>query len=404
MTMDNLATIETSSTTLDPGAVTPTAAGGGTPTIPNEAPSLRDSIEAAVKEVSQPEVKDGETAKPDKGAEPENGQAKPEKATEKLQADKAEEKPKEPAKTPDRAPDGKFSAKTDGGDGEKAEPGDQPTQVKQGTSHAPARFLPDAKEKWANTPRPVQRDVENLIREREADVERYRETSERYERLRDFDELARSNGRELRESLEQVHQFENMMRQNPIAALNMALMEVGPRKGDGQPYSLFEVAQAVVQNGPEGYQRMMAQASQPQQQQEDPRVVQLQQQLRDVKMQSLTEQVIEPFRASHPRYDELADDIALFLQSGKIPATLSLHDRLAAAYDMAERVNPSSHAESQASNDPGPDPDTRRADPNFSGSKSIKSAPGSVTPDEEPERGGSIREQLERAIRTQRRA
>jgi hypothetical protein len=401
--MDNLATIEPSSTTLDPGAVTPTAAGGGSPNIPNEAPSLRDSIEAAVKEVSQPEAKEGEAAKPDKDADHEKGEAKPKEGAEKPQADKSEEKPKEQPKAPERAPDGKFSAKPEADGTEKGEGGNQPTQVKQGISQAPSRFLPDAKEKWANTPRAVQRDVENLIREREADVDRYRETSERYERVRDFDELARSNGRELRDSLAQVHQFENMMRQNPVAALNMALMEVGPRKNDGQPYSLFEIAQAVVQQGPEAYQRMMTQSA-PAEQREDPRIAQLQQQLQQVKVQSLTEQVIEPFKAEHPRYEELQDHIAMFLQSGIIPKTLSLHDRLAAAYDMAERINPSSHVASQASNDPGPDPDTRRADADFSGSKSIKSAPGSVTPDEEPERGGSIREQLERAIRNQRRA
>lgn len=400
MNMDNLATIEPSSTTLDPGAVSPSAAGGGVPNAINEAPSLRDSIEAAVKEVSEPETKEESAGKePDKDAVPEKGEEKPEKGAEKSPEAKGEEKPKEAAKAAERGADGKFAPKADA---DKDDGDETPRQLKQSLASAPSRFLPDAKEKWASTPRSVQREVETMIRAQEAREEEHRQVSERYSRIRDFDDMAQANGRDLRESLERVHAFENTMRTSPIAALNMALMEAGPRKSDGQPYSLYEVAQFVVAQGPEGYQRLMQQGSQPQQQQEDPRIAQLQNQLEQVKLQTIAEQVIEPFKAAHPRYDELKDDIALFLQSGKIDKSLSHQERLAAAYDMAERINPSPHV--GADTDNGLEPERDRAERNSSGSKSIKSAPGSVSPDEEPERGGSIREQLERAIRIQRRA
>jgi hypothetical protein len=393
------------STTLDPGAGLPTTAGGGAPS-PEPAPSVRDAVAAAIKETAKPEEApaaeepvEGDSAPKKPKAEDEGGE-KPEKA----------EKATEDKKAPDRGDGGKFVAKPVEGEPKpeaeaKPEDGKEPnTQVKQGLSQAPKNFLPDAKEKWANTPRSVQRDVENMIREAETVAAKHQETTQRYERIRDFDELARSNGRDLRESLAQVHQFENMMRQNPVAALNMALMQVGPRKGDGQPFSLFEVAQHIVQSGPEGYQRM-AQVHQQQDRQPaaNQEIEQLKQQLASMQEQQVTSSIIEPFKAAHPRYEELREDIAFFLSSGRIPQSLSHSERLAAAYDMAERNNPSSHVPQARQSGPGDD-ETSRADNDSSGMKSIRSAPGSVTPDEEPERGGSIREELMRAVQRQRRA
>src|SRR3546814_6668302 len=115
--------------------------------------------------------------------------------------------------------------------------------------------------------------------EHETATQQHREALERYESVRDFDELARQNGRDLRQSLMQVNELENLLKSNPIAGLNKVLMQAGPRKADGQPVSLMEVAQFIVQKGPQGYQQMMAQAQQPQQQQaqDDPRIAQLQQ-------------------------------------------------------------------------------------------------------------------------------
>jgi hypothetical protein len=65
---------------------------------------------------------------------------------------------------------------------------------------------------------------------------------------------------------------------------------------------------------------------------------------------------------------------------------------------MAERVNPPSVASAPAPADLEP---ARRADDSFSGSKSIKSAPGAVSPDLEPERGGSTRDILRAELRRQ---
>jgi hypothetical protein len=69
---------------------------------------------------------------------------------------------------------------------------------------------------------------------------------------------------------------------------------------------------------------------------------------------------------------------------------------------MAARINPASHA-SNAADETDLEP-ARRAEPDFSGSKSIKSAPGAVSTDMEPERGGSIRELLESELKRTKRS
>lgn len=329
-------------------------------------------------------------------------------------AGKGAEKPADEAKASDlkegekaleRAADGKFAAKQAEADEakseDKADAAAKDAQPKpNGHIEPPAKFLPDAKETWRNTPRPVQRDVENLVREHETELTRHREAAERYEPIRQFDELARQNGRAgVHESLAEVARLEDMMQANPVAALNHILMQVGPRKADGQPVSLFEMAQVIVQQGPQGYQKMVSQAPQQQRSQNDnPEVSQLRAEMAQMREQQVAATVIEPFKAGHPRYEELQQDIAFFLKSDKIPTSLSPHDRLEAAYDMAARINPAS----QSALEPKADPDPGDRVDDLSGSKSIKSAPGAVSPDMEPDRGGSTREILRAELKRQK--
>jgi hypothetical protein len=246
----------------------------------------------------------------------------------------------------------------------------------------PARFLPKAKELWRNAPLVVQQEVERLTKEHEAEVSQHREASERYALVKEYDDLARQNGRQgVHESLAEVAKLERLMQSNPLAGVNQILMQAGPRKADGQPISLYELAQYVVQQGPQGYQNLMAQANRTQQQaqpQANQEVEALKQQLSDIQQQMVATQIIEPFAREHPRYHELSDHIAKFLNSGMIPSTLSPAQRLEAAYDMAERINPSSHAPSRQ--EPQSDPDleaSSRVDTDLNGKKSVKGAPSS---------------------------
>lgn len=382
--MTDFADHDTISTVLDEESG-PSGAGGGTPeVVTNEPASLRGDLEAVFKaDAEKPEpdtdkekpAEDAKTEKPvkDETTKPEKAEVKPDAKADEAKADRT------------RAEDGKFAR------------GEQKDDTKEGRRfvEAPQSFLPQAKEVWRNTPHAVQAEVARVIQEHTAATEQTRETVQRYETIRQYDDVARSNGRELRESLEKMTRIEQSLQRNPIAALNEILMEVGPRKADGQPFSLYEIAQFVSQQDPQGYQQMVQQGREPEQPREDPRISQLQQQLAQVHEQTAQQTIVEPFKQANPRFDELQGDIAFFLQSGRIPESLSPTDRLAAAYDMAERINPPSYVDDLPANGRGP-ADNRRADEGFSGSKSIKSSPGSIEESFEPEAksGESARDSL----------
>jgi len=398
--MTELAEGESNSTVLEEN-VPAGVSGGGEPKLePEEPTSLRDTLADELKKDAEsqkePAKDDAYAAKGADGDEDGEAEGKADKA------DKDDAKPKEKAEgdvkpAKERAEDGKFKAK----EAKEAKDAKEAEGEKPGHYQAPEKFLPDAREKWLNVPKPVQRDIDNMAREHEAEVTQLREATQRYESIRQFDELAQSNGRDLTESLTKLNEIENVMQQNPYAGLNMILQEIGPRKPDGSPVSLYEVAQFVAQQGPDKWQQMVSVQPQQQQPQENPEVAQLKQQIAQMQVQQTAQSVIEPFKAEHPRYDELKGDIAMFLKSGRIPASLSAADRLEAAYYMAERLNPPSDVQ-DAPTKPSPDADRRVDD--LSGTKSIKSAPGSASPDMAPQRGGSIADILREEARRSRRA
>lgn len=398
------------STTLEPNAPAQTSGGGAVTPTPEDAPkepSLRDTIADEVKKAAKPEDTAKDDAKPaDDAQKGEDGKAEGEKAAKGKDDAKPEEKAKADA-------DADVKAKADQADAEKAKVDAQDSGAdadadksddKPGHYQPPKSLLADSREKWTNVPRPVQRDIDNMVRQHETEVSQLREQTQRYETLREFDELARSNGRDLRESLAKMSEIEDLMQANPYAGLNAILQEVGPKRPDGSSPTLYEVAQFITQQGPQKWQQIVG--ARPQAQNDQPRVdsqVQaLQREIEQMKTQQTAQSVIEPFKAQHPRYDELKSDIAMFLKSGRIPASLSPSDRLAAAYDMAVRINPTSQVDEPA---PKTSPDADgRADKPSAASKSISSAPGSVSTDHAPERGGSTGDILREEMRRHRRA
>lgn len=401
--MTDLATQDApASTTLDT-ATTPDASGGGVPaTLETEAKepakpeSIHDAVAAAVKESTKPkEAPEAVKDKPDtkEGERPEKGDVKADDAKESAKDEKGA---KDKAEKPERGTDGKFKAEAKPEGDAKPE---HSKQVEQSIASAPKHFLPDAKEKWANTPQPVRREVETMTQNHEAEIAKYREAAERYEPIREYDDLVRQNGRKgVHETLAEVAQLEEQLQKRPLAALNAILLRSGPRKPDGSPVTLMELAQTVVQMGADKYNHAVRPAQQQQPGNDNGEVAQLKARLAQMEQQQLAASVIEPFKATHPRYAELQGDIALFLKSGKIPDSLSPQERLEAAYDMAARINPASHVENADKPEADPDPGSR-AVTDLSGSKSIKSAPGAVSTDMEPERGGSIEDLLRQELR-----
>lgn len=335
--------------------------------------------EAEAKEVKEPEPKEGKKEKPVKEEPKEDAEeAAPEGDDEDGDEDS---KPEKPRLTKEEQ-DAKARQK----------------QRDQALASAPKGFVsPTAKEKWANVPHEVRGEVNRVLKEAEELHQKAQENSQRYEAIRDFDELARSHGRDLRDSLLRVHQIETELQTNPIAGLNRVLMEAGPRKADGQPVSLFELAQFIVSKGPQGYQQMVAQSPQRQGQQSDSEVQQLRAEIaqmrQEQKLQEIEASIIEPFKRENPRYEELEGAIAQILKSGMIPDSVSGKERLAMAYDMAVRLNPASRIEPDEDDEPAATTNSNRAVSHFGGSRSIKGSPPTGADGAKPKRKVMSRDQ-----------
>lgn len=402
------------STSIDQGGA-PLGTGGGVPNLnepkpadpkpeakPAKPETAGDTLKGELARIRDEEAKEADAVKAKGEDAAKDAKAKVD------EAEKAEKQEKDERPAKQRDDTGKFAkaeAEADKGEPEKAATGQGETDKSRQSEgqkyhEPPARFLPKAKEVWGNVPHAVKGEIARLSQEHEAEVTKYREAGERYEPLRQFDEIAKSNGRELKDSLAKVVQVEQALASNPIAGLEMILREIGPRKANGQPISLMDVVQHLAQN-PQAYQQAVnsiAPQNQNQQRQPDPEVQALKQEIQSMRTEQTAQSIIAPFAAQNPRFHELQDDIAFFLNSGKIPASLSPQERLEAAYDMAVRINPtSSVTPSQATEKLA---DAKPAPSDDAGAKSIRGAPNGQDPDEDDDPDATdIRKLLRREMR-----
>lgn len=411
-----------------PGAM---ALGGGAPVIADikdkgaddyKPQSVADVLTAEAKRLNEEEAAEQKAVKDKAAKASEDAKAK---VSEKEQAEKdAEAKAKADRA---RANDGKFAKaeKAEGDDGEEAEQdGEQPEKTdeqEQEKSRRPRtqeeiqrenekrrysvvaeRFTPEARAKWDNVPHPVKAELFRLSQERDTEIQRYRQSHERYEQFRQFDEIARTNGRDLRQSLEKVVAVERALAANPISGLDMILREVGPRKPDGQPLSLYEVAQHIVSRGPQAYQQMTAQTMvQPQQRQPDPEIAALRQELAAMKTEQTVVPVVNSFAQTHPDFEQLAPQIKAILESkvidGIYGSGLSYEQKLSEAYRMAggrasmqQMPEDTDEAHSEVA--------ARPVNPD-AGKKSVRGAPSNGADTATDDRETDLREMLRKEMR-----
>lgn len=377
--------LEPPSTVLNPQTV-PSTSGGGQMDIrePNNDGSIESVLEGELSRMKAEDAKSDEDTKAKADAAAKDAKAK---ADDAAKADKKEE-PKDD-KARQRAEDGKFAkaekdnpeSQADKSAPEKAaaeRSAQDDNRQSEGRKYAepPARLLPEERAKWANVPNEVKAGFHRLTAEMEQENAGYKQSHERYTTLKPFDDIARSNGRDLKDSLEKITQVERAIAQNPIAGLDMVLREIGPRKQDGTPLTLMDVARHIVQN-PQAYQQ--ASAPMPQVQQDIPQVKALEDKLASLENQLATASIqpmLDAFANSHPDYAQLEPQIAAILQSRVIETmygnSLSAEQKLAEAYRMAGGRGPSSRSEpelvpqhSAAKDTPSPD----------AGTKSIRGAP-----------------------------
>jgi hypothetical protein len=320
-------------------------------------------------------------------------------------AAKEAEAPKEPQA---RTENGKFAAKEQPAPEVETKPAEQPQQ--QTPKHqAPARFHDVAKSEWDAAPESVKGEVLRTIRELEAGHQKYKEDAGRFNELRDYHEMAERSGTDLRSALSNYVETEKLLRTDPVAGLQSLLKTI-----DMHPVaaidailrsnntSLAQFADAVVKN-PEKFNFAPPQRA-------DPVAHQAMQEVQALKAelqaQRAANEIIAPFRASHPRYDALQDDIASILKSGSIPSNLPPQERLSMAYAEAEsramRYAEMFSAPGAQTAAPQPLAQTQMPRPvvNPAGLKSISGAPSTVQPTGKAIKRGplpSIEESLRRA-------
>lgn len=334
-------------------------------------------------------------------------QAKANEAKQAVAAkEKASEQPKAEAKPEpktERGADGKFQPRQpDLAEAQKGLAQQQPSEAPQKPTtygEAPSRFHDTAKAEWANAPESVRAEVHRMSKEYEQGIQKYRQSHERYEQIREFDEIAKGNNRDLRDSLAKVVEVEKALATNPIAGLDQILREIGPRKSDGSPLTLLDVAAHVMNQKPED--RAMQQNSTIASLQS--KISELEQKLSGVtttiqkQQETATLSQVNDFAKDHPRFEELSEDIAFFLETKRASS-------LKEAYELAERLNPSS--------DPAPlipaqtqqtaahtGNDARPLKP--AGQKSISGSPPSASDLTQVKKGATptIDEALQRALR-----
>lgn len=250
-----------------------------------------------------------EAAEKSKGDEPESEGGKEEKPATKSDEPKpakAEEKPAEGAEKAAEADKGEADKPAAAREREAGE------RQSEGRKHAepPARFLPEATQKWANTPNEVKAEIHRVNQEYEAQLSEAKEKAQRYEEIRQYDEMARQSGRDgIKESLATMVRIEQAIQRSPVMGLEMVLRESGLRKQDGSPLSLYDVAQMVARQTPQQFAQNMAHITQqaqvqPQRQSSvPPEVEEVRKELSSLKTELAAAKVapiVEQFSNSHP--------------------------------------------------------------------------------------------------------
>lgn len=360
------------------GSQTPVAPKPEAPKAPETKPepkSLRDNIREANDKVKADTEAKGKTA-------------------EQQPAPKTEPKPAEP-KTEDRprGDDGKFAPREPAQQGEERREGPNPG-VQQprpaGVDEAPSRFSPEAKAKWEATDPTVRAEATRAIRELEQGFDKHKDAATKYAELKDHEAEFQKAGTTVKAKLDQYTALERLINKDPISGIKSICDDLG--------FSVRDFAAHVLNQSPD-------QASS----QKDAELRELRQTVSRLEQMvggvtktfedqrtAATQAEVTAFAQANPRLDELAEDIAFFLKSDKIDPGLPPKDRLAKAYEFADRLNP---AATQASAPAAPAASAPPPPLNPAGQKSISGAPSpGSNPAKRPGPVPSIRESLEMAM------
>jgi len=299
---------------------------------------------------------------------------------------KDETKPAEPkvdAKGREHNPDGTFKAKEkdDGEEPEntaKEEPADSSITT---FAEPPNRFSADAKSAWKNAPEPIRAEIHRAVKELESGIEKYREEIAEFEPLREYNQMAKQHGTNIKDALDRYTGLERMLAgENPMAAIQdvMSYAGVSPQQF---------AAQVLKENGIEGEVTPEHLAQLQNAGHQDSVIRSLRNEIAALKQEisgvstsvqdqktAEIERQVTAFAADKPRFEELSEDIKFFIESGRT-------DDLAEAYDLAERLNPAPVAsEPPPVEEPAPDAQPKKGSLSVTGAPSSGSNPANRKP------------------------
>lgn len=239
--------------------------------------------------------------------------------------------------------------------------GNQTSEGRKPHHEPPARFLENAKRDWESAPESVKEEVHRTIKNLEEGHQKYKESADRYEKVREFDDLARKNGREgVHESLKQIKEIEDTFQRNPIEGLKRVTDHFG--------VNLQAVAAHIMGENPD--QRVHEAHT---------RIQELEAKIQHMEMAAKAPDLVAEFAAKNERFEELSTVIATLLKNGLA------HD-LESAYELAAALKePASSAgqklASPAQTEATASPAQADIPLNPAGQKSVSGAPtGGISP------------------------
>lgn len=297
-----------------------------------------------------------------------------------------------------RNPDGTFAAK-DAAEpiAEQPQAPEKPAKAEQpqtGFGEPPNRFSADAKAAWATAPEPVRAETMRAIRELETGIKQYQE---QYEPFREFDKALKASGQTFKQVFEHYTGIENLLSQDLTRGLDVICQNAGT--------SLREIA-AHVMGQPQDQGTALQERTINDLRQE---ITALKRELTGVTTSLKTDKETSVFNAitefstrpEYARFEELGQDIAMFLQTRLAPKveaarrTGKFDEVLSEAYRLAERINPAPQALAPvvaAPAAPQAPAQTRKGQLSLSGAPSSGSNPANRKPPSSP------REALDRAF------
>lgn len=242
----------------------------------------------------------------------------------------------------------------------------------------PARFLPRAKEAWADANPDIRGEVRRMETEYEKGIAEHRESHEFRKELREFEDMAKAAGTTVKGALANYVAIDQQLKTDPVNGIARILQSIGVTP---QQYAqhIMGQAQQAAQNPQQAQTNQLGQTVQQLtaqlQQMQEREQQRLQEQAEKDAISQVENGLFAEIRRTpgFERFDELRSDIALFWNSDKISSNLSERERLEAAYDMAVRINPDGYAKD---NNGRLKPAASADRPlNPAGAKSIKGAP-----------------------------